>query len=368
MMGGDGMKVLHIISGNDNGGGGSHVMNVCLNGTMMEGIIGCIGGGFLYEKCRKSEIKTEVFSMKKALRDIPKYVSENNIDIVDFHGAKPFLIYKFLKRKLKVPCIATVHSDYRYDFLNSKFKYYFFTPLSRLGLKSFKHYICVSRYIKELLNGDGFDGEKYIVNNGIDLQGIHIIKNRDEIRKDLGFSEKDFVYVCVARLHPIKNHKLLLEAFGKLISEFKCVRLLIVGGGVLEEALKKQAETLGIIENVIFTGHRDNPIDYMNAGDVSILVSSNEGGAPPLVLLESAAVHKPVISSHAGDMEYILDDSTGFLVHGNSVEDIKDKMKAAYEKKNDLSNMGERYYQLVKNNYTMENFCNSYYEIYKKIL
>lgn len=345
------------------------MLNLCMSGSYtMESVIGCIGSGPLYEKAKDSSVSTVAFSMKNILKNLPKYIKGKNIDIVDFHGAKPFLIYSLIKNRISIPAVATVHSDYRYDFLNNKLKYYLFTPLSTMGLRSFKHYICVSKYIENIINSNGFNGKKYVVNNGIDVDNICVTKSRDEIRKNLNIKESDFVYACVARLHPIKNHKMLLEAFAKIKSELKGVKLILVGDGEAEVELKELALKLKVHDDVLFAGYKSNSIDYVNAADISVLVSLNEGGAPPLSILESAAVKKTVIASSVGDLQYILNSENGFLIETNSVEVIYKKMKDAYLNKVCLDNMGEKLYELIKNEFTMKNFCDKYYRSYMDIL
>jgi glycosyltransferase involved in cell wall biosynthesis len=333
---------------------------------MFQNVIGCVDEGYFYERLKDKDIETVLFS-KKDIWKISRFAHENSIDIIDFHGPKPFLIHSLLK-DIDVPCAATIHSDYRYDFLNSKIKKLIFTPLSRHGLKSFRYFICVSEYIKDVLEDNGFNGYKAVVYNGIDVNTIKVSIERKALRDELNISEDDFVFTCVARMHPIKNHNSLLRAFAKLKSEHKSIKLLLLGDGPLEEELKGLAQKLNISKDVIFTGYKSNPADYMNAGDISILTSFSEGGAPPVVILESAAVKKSVICSRVGDMDKFLDSSMGYLVDANSIEDIYLKMKEAYENKESLPKFQENIYNMVKKNFTAKEFCRRYYDFYCTML
>ncbi len=132
-----------------------------------------------------------------------------------------FLLIISLIKKLNIPTVATVHSNYREDFLNNKLKYHLFTPLSIKGIKSFNNHICVSNYIKDILNKDNIKSKKFIVNNGIDLNYYKDKKTYNNLKKELNIEEKDFVYIMIARMHPIKNHNLLIEAFYKLKRNIK---------------------------------------------------------------------------------------------------------------------------------------------------
>lgn len=364
------IKVLQIISGNDNGGGGNHVLNLSYySKNKFQCIIGTIGRGSLYDRAKELNIKVVKFEGKPAFNNsVISYIKDNNIDLVDFHGAKAFFMHYFLKSKLLIPSVATIHSNYKKDFLNSKFKQVFFTPLSIKGLKSFDYYICVSKYLKKLLEEDNFKGEKFVVNNGINYNSIEIHETREEIRQKYNIKEENFVYVNVARMHPIKNHIGLIEAFGKLRKDLKDIKLILVGDGELENALKEKVNKLGLSEDVIFTGFRKDSLDFVNASDISILTSFSEGGAPPLVVLESAALKKTFICSKVGDMEEIINEERGFLVNPNLSEDIYNKMKKAYHKREELNIMGQNLYTFIKEKYSIESFCSEYHSAYKKIL
>jgi glycosyltransferase involved in cell wall biosynthesis len=362
------IKVLQIISGNDNGGGGKHVLNLCLySKDKFETAIGCIGKGELYDNAKNMGIEVLLI---ESLRNnqVCEYVKKNNVDIINFHGAKAFFMHYLMKKKLNIPCAASVHSDYRYDFLNNKLKYILFTPLSKLGLKSFHYYVCVSNYIKNLLEDNNFIGKKAVVNNGINLEEINIVNNRAKIREQYKIDNKDFVYVMVARMHPIKNHLLCIEAFNKLQKLYSNVKLLLVGDGELKPTLKSKCDELMLNNKVIFTGFQPNVIDFINAADISMLTSFSEGGSPPIVILESGAAKKTIISSDVGDIRECINEETGFLINPNSIEDIYLKMKKTYENKSMLNNKGQNLYEIVEREYSMNRFCDQYYNFYKEIL
>jgi glycosyltransferase involved in cell wall biosynthesis len=351
---------LHIISGNDNGGGGTHVLNICNKcNKNFDNIIGCVGKGPLYSKVTAMDITFKLFSEKLNNIELVNFIDENSINIVSFHGAKPFLMHLFLKNKLPVPTVAVVHSDFRYDFLNNKLKYYLFTPLSIKGLKGFKNYICVSNNLKNLLEEKRFIGTKAVVNNGIDMKKIHVMTSAMDMRNNLKLSKNDFIYVMVARLHPIKNHKQLIIAFSKLALKFQDLKLLIIGDGELRPQLEKLIEDLKLENKVTLVGNVTNPIDYINCSNVSVLVSLSEGGAPPLAVLESGAVKTPIIYTMVGDLEYILDEHSGYKVVAQDNENIQSAMEKAYLDKNNLK--GENLYNIVIKQFTIEKFWKSYY-------
>ncbi|MGH4119865.1 glycosyltransferase [Clostridium sp.] len=363
------IKVLHIISGNDNGGGGNHVLNICSKSNKnFENIIGCLGEGPLYSKVKAMDVSFELFSRKLNNMDLVRFIRNNSISIVSFHGAKPFLMHLILKRKISIPTVAVVHSDFRYDFLNNKMKYIFFTPLSILGLKSFDNYICVSNNLKHLLEEKKITGGKSVVNNGLEITGFSIVINPENIRDSLNLNQQDFVYVMVARFHPIKNHKEVILAFKKLSHEFHDVKLLLVGDGDLRNELEKLVVELKLEKKVIMVGNVTNPIDYINSANVSVLASLSEGGAPPLTVLESGIVKKSLIYTEVGDLECILDENSGYKIKHKNSENIYETMKKVYIDRNNLKVKGENLYNIVMKKFTIDKFQKKYFKIYNDIL
>ena len=360
---------MHIISGNDNGGGGNHVLNICnKSNKYFENIIGCLGQGPLYLKTRDMDVSYKLFDKKLNNMELVNYVNDNSINIVSFHGAKPFLIHLILKNKFKVPTVAVVHSDFRYDFINNKLKYLIFTPLSIKGLKSFSSYICVSNNLKKLLEEKKIRGTKNVVNNGIDIKKVRIGISAENIRNNLKFGQKEFIFVMVARLHPIKNHRQVILAFSKLTLEFQDVKLILVGDGELRPNLEKLILELKLQNNVIMVGNVSNPIAYINSSNVSVLASLSEGGAPPLTVLESGIVKKSLIYTEVGDLECILDKNSGYKIKNKESENIYKIMKEVYLDRINLNIKGENLYNIVVNRFTIEKFWNNYFQIYKSIL
>ena len=314
------------------------------------------------------DVNYKLFSNKLNNMELVNFININTINIINFHGAKPFLMHLILKKKFNIPTVAVVHSDFRYDFLNNKLKYFIFTPLSIKGLKSFKNYICVSNNLRVLLEEKRIKGSKSVVNNGIDIEKSSIVTLAKNIRKNLKIKEHEFVYVIVARLHPIKNHREVILAFRKLTNDFNDIKLVLVGEGELRSELEKLIIELKLENEVIMVGNVSNPIDYINASDISVLASLSEGGAPPLTVLESGIVKKSLIYTEVGDLECILDENSGYKIMHQNNKDIYRAMNEAYLDKGNLNVKGENLYKIVVNNFTLENFWSKYYKIYQSIL
>ena len=80
--------------------------------------------------------------------------------------------------------------------------------------------------------------------------------HRGELRRELGLSDDHGLVGIVARLVPIKNHRLFLRAARLVAEAVPQARFLVVGDGELREGLEAYARDLGLDGRVIFTGWR----------------------------------------------------------------------------------------------------------------
>jgi len=133
-------------------------------------------------------------------------------------------------------------------------------------------------------------------------------------RRALGLAPGAVALCVVARLTPRKGHGVLLEALrrlaGRPLPEW---RLLAVGEGEEETALREQAARLGLAGRVDFLGYRDDAREIIQACDLLVLPSLLE--TQPLVLTEAMAAGRPVIATAVyGIPEIVADGETGLLV------------------------------------------------------
>jgi glycosyltransferase involved in cell wall biosynthesis len=362
------IKILHIIAGDDNGGAGNHLLNICSNeNKLFKNEIAFLGEGILFDKAQKKEIKSTVF--QKATKNLPliTYINNSECDLAVFHGARTSLIHLIYKSKIKKKTTSTIHSDFRYDFLNSKIKLLLFTPLSIMGLKTFKSYICISKNLKELLEQKNFKGKSFVVNNAIDISNIKEKESSDLLKARYNIKENDFVFGIVGRFHPIKNHNNVLEGFSKLLKDYDNCKLLLIGDGALRGDFEKTINEKAMENKVFITNFIDNPVDYIKLCNCSIIASFSEGGAPPLVMLESAYVKVPVMATKVGDLETILTKETGYLIEDQSSESIYNAMKSVFLDSN-IMEKGNSIEKLLYNKFTLDRFWKTYHNIYENII
>lgn len=131
--------------------------------------------------------------------------------------------------------------------------------------------------------------------------------------------------VCTANFRAQKDHMTLLEAVRLVTRDIPTVELLLVGGGELEEHLRRRAHDLGVAANVRFAGSVENVWPYLAQAHVFALASRYE----PLgiAVLEAMAAGLPVVATAAGGIpELVSAGTTGELVRPGDARGLADHL------------------------------------------
>src|SRR6185436_5764116 len=140
---------------------------------------------------------------------------------------------------------------------------------------------------------------KTVIQNGIDTDRFRFDPAaRASIRARFGFSERDRVVTFASRLHPQKGAAQALRALKILHARDTDFRLLLIGGGPEENALRQLARELKLASFVAFTGAvaRSEVPALLSAGDSFAFPTLGHEGLP-LNVLEALSVGLPCVAS-----------------------------------------------------------------------
>lgn len=121
--------------------------------------------------------------------------------------------------------------------------------------------------------------------------------------------------LAVERLAEPKDIPTLLEAFALLRRRHghRDLQLRIIGKGPYEEALRQQAQQMGLHDGVVFMGFVANPYPWMAA--CRLLAFSSKAEGLPTVLIEGLLLDVPIVSTDCptGPHEILADGQAGLL-------------------------------------------------------
>jgi len=309
------LSVLQVATGFPSWGGTElHILNLSeqLRQRGYDVTIACRPGRWVEERATQMGLKTVPIRVMRQgdwqdFGKLRRYLRENKTDVIHVHWSLDMVVPGFAARMEDVPVrILSRHMPYPFKSPLGTFLY------SRV---LFTRIVTVSNSVRETLLKCGVPADKVqVIHHGTDIEAFsRTTLERKAVRQDLGIPDECVAIGIVGRIAPEKGHEVLLDALGKLGDRYP-LRLVIVGSGPDEAAIREKIERLGLSEKVIFTGFRDDVNNVIAALDV-VTVPSTWNEPCSAVIQQGMALSKPVIGTRTGGSpEMILDGETGLLV------------------------------------------------------
>ena len=128
---------------------------------------------------------------------------------------------------------------------------------------------CVSGAVLGVYRGLGFKNLE-LLHHGVDPGEYRPAEKNPALKKMLGLSKNDFVFLAAGRLVKLKGLDYLLKAFAEVTKESAKVKLLIAGEGPEKKPLKALAERLGLKGKALFLGNRKDVKQLYGLADVVV--------------------------------------------------------------------------------------------------
>ncbi|HSA55832.1 MAG TPA: glycosyltransferase family 4 protein [Gemmatimonadaceae bacterium] len=170
------------------------------------------------------------------------------------------------------------------------------------------------------------------------------------------------VICCVSRLVARKGQDMLIRALPAVARRVPAVRLLIVGVGPYEQALRALAKRVGVTDRVVFTGAApyEELAAHFRAGNVFAMPCRSRWfgfdiEALGAVFLQGAAVGRPVIAGDSGGApEAVKHGETGLVVDPTRPEPIAEALTGLLEDPARAERMGRAGAEWMHREWTWE--------------
>lgn len=221
----------------------------------------------------------------------------------------------------------------------------------------------------------GYSASKFInIPLGYDLDEFKPMeKEKDGVRIAWGTRTDDIIFGCVARWDPQKDHSNLLNAIALLEKKRLMFPCILAGPGIDNkntELIKLIDETIinDAKNSLVLIGLADNISVLMSALDVHILPSKGE--AFPNVVAEAMACGTPCIVTDVGDAAAIV-GNTGWIVPPNDSRALASAIESATLATRDKESWRRRQLECRKRiaeNYSMDRMTDAYFDLWKSLL
>lgn len=338
------LKIIHIITGLNNGGAEGFLFRLCKNDNQNRHIIISLtdNGRFgpMFE-----ELQFQVFSLNmprgrlslNGLIKLVNLIKNNKPDIIQTWMYHSNLIGGLISKLLG--CKRIFWNIRHTNFLPNKSKPLTIWVMKICGKLSNwipKKIIYCSLMGKKVHEDLGYNINKSeVIHNGYDLNEFKADKDLGLLfRKDIDIKKNEYLIGMVGRYDPQKDHYNLINALDLVDScgyEFKAILI----GKDMDKNNSKISEYIKskkLDKKILLLGQRFDIPKVMNGLDIHVL-SSSFGEAFPNVLAEAMACGTPCVSTDVGESSLIL-GNTGWLVPSNNSKQLAAKIIEAIIEKN----------------------------------
>ena len=272
----------------------------------------CSDGPYV-QALRREGITVHVVNTPRQLRPLAFVISylkllrlirREQFNIIHSHGAVLGLLARLCRPFCRARIVHTVHGLQFHEGMR-KAKLRFVAYSERVLLRFTDVTLSQNEEDYEIVRSWDRNARVELIGNGITLPANgHLY--RSEAKNEYRFS-------CIARFEPVKNHKMLFDAFRKMIDTGVSARLLCLGQGRLLEEMRSYVEQLGLSDAVEFCGYVEDIFPLLRGVDLNLLTSVKEG--IPRSLIEAMAAGVPTVATNVkGTREVIENGVTGSLV------------------------------------------------------
>ena len=222
-------------------------------------------------------------------------LGNSGFDII--HSHCPFastVLARTLREKTNIPIVLTYHTKFDIDIrraLPNKLLAESAIKLVVSNIEACDEVWTVSHGAGENLRSLGYEGDYYVMENGVDFPCGRADKEATEaLRAKYGLRDDIPTFMFVGRLLWYKGIRLILDALKMLSDKGIDYRMLIVGDGADRQEMEDYVDELSLRDRVIFTGavyDREELRVFYTAGDLFLFPSLYDTNG--IVVREAAA-------------------------------------------------------------------------------
>jgi glycosyltransferase involved in cell wall biosynthesis len=289
------------------------------------------------------------------------FVAQDNVRVLHCHQYSPFVyggLARVARRDLRI--VFTEHGRLSAAPPSRKRRLAnaFLAPLANV-------ITAVSEELRDFMVLEGFRRDRIqVVHNGIDPGSEPRRAEHIAAREALGVDASAFVIVTAARLDPVKNLRMAIDAFGRVAADNRSALLVIVGDGPDRGELEQRAAAQNLNDRIRWLGYRPDARRLLAGADVYVNTSVYEGIS--VTILEAMAAGIPVVATRVGGTpEVVAHGVSGLLVASDDVTGFAGALRSLIDGADLRARIGHAARARVESAFTMDRMVSEYLQAYE---
>lgn len=309
------------------------------------------------------ELPFRKFSLLK-LFALKRFIKNNNIKIVHAHGKGAGLYARLLKILLpKVKVILTLHGFHIGAYGPIKKILYIF--YERFFERYTDMFINVSEGERKvcLMHNIYPESKSKVIYNAVPFTEINYDKQK--LRQKLNLPKDKNIVLSITRFDFAKNMRLSVKIAEMFKNEADYL-FIWVGDGEDKHSIEREI-TVRNLNNIILTGFKENPLEYIAVSDVYLSTSRWEG--MPYSLIESAMLGLPSVATNVtGNNEAVVNNHTGFVFNSDDLKSAAEYIKKICETPELKKTFADNSKKIFKEKFSIDKMINEIDNVYQRYL
>lgn len=357
------IRILHVIGVMNRGGAESMIMNLYRNIDRSK-----VQFDFVENTSETGNYENEITQLGGRIYHCPKFngnvikyvrwwndffcTHKDEYSFVHGHIGSTAAMYLSVAKKNGIKTIAHSHNTYTGKFSLSQLEYQILSYPTRYISDFF--FACsvkagISRYgrkVKFTVIRNAIDTDQFSCDNEV----------KEKMRAMLGIPSGIKVFGHIGRFNAQKNHRFVLKVFREIQNSIDAI-LLFVGDGPLRKDIEREANELGISEQVMFLGVREDIPELLNAMDVLIFPSIYEGLPVTIVEAQSTGL-RCLISDRISKETVLVPELITYMSLDQHEKEWADKAVelSEYNRKSRKKEVSEAGFDIKDNAERLQNF------------
>lgn len=312
-----------------------------------------------FEECGAEVIRRDTINPISLIKFLRHEIKKKQVDVLCTHFSRPLVVGCAAAKLTDIPFIHNEHSSaaYRQGMARN---------LAKMCLPEAQAVLCNSYYTRESIQKTyKIPNERlHVVYNPVDCREVR--STREQVREELGFSLNQPLIGHVGRMIESRDQANLLRAFHKLLTRCPSAGLVLIGDGPLRCDLEKLATDMGIKSAVRFLGNTTRVGDYLQAMDIYVNSTLDEGFG--IAVVEAMLAGLPVILANCGaHPELVRDGKDGVLYTGGNVTALCESLEELIVDSKRRSALANRARERAQT-FTPGRYAEGYNEVIKAVL
>lgn len=242
--------------------------------------------------------------------------------------------------------------------------------LEQMVYRDSQYAISGSKSASRVLREKGYENRISVIPGGIDPKIYNSVPPID-LHDKLDLSNSKTIIGYAGRIVEEKGLSTLLQALTQL-RDYSW-HLVVLGKGPFEESLRRQADDLGIKQDISFLGyvpHTETP-NYLSAFDFTVLPSETQPHWKEQfgrIIIESLACETPIIGSNSGEIPHVINDLQGGLVFPEGQSDqLANQLRILISNDNLRDHLAQSGHKKVHTSYTNSSLTKEFIQTIQQV-